>query len=207
MRLIDCTADNRRHAAMTHDISDLEIGKAAEHLVVADLILAGYRAYLTDQGLPYDVILDDGGMFYRVQVKATRALRSVPQRAVHTPGYFFHVKRAGKGGRRSYAEADFDLFALVALDIRAIAYMPFSAAPSNCILLRPPGHIPANNCARAENIDGFPLGRALDAVKAKTTGQAATLEGDGRTFAELMAERLPPGSVKAKALEPKKKSA
>ncbi len=39
------------------------------------------------------------------------------------------------------------------------------------------------------------------------TGQAATLEGDGRTFAEVMAERLPPGSVKAKALEPKKKSA
>jgi DNA modification methylase len=37
------------------------------------------------------------------------------------------------------------------------------------------------------------------------TGQAAVLEGDGRTFAELMAERLPPGSVKAKALEPKKK--
>ena len=43
-------------------LSDLELGKAAEHLVVADLILSGYRAYLTEQGLPYDVVVDHEGI-------------------------------------------------------------------------------------------------------------------------------------------------
>jgi hypothetical protein len=38
----------------------LELGKAAEHIVCADLILAGYRAFLADQGLPYDVVFDQG---------------------------------------------------------------------------------------------------------------------------------------------------
>ncbi len=71
---------------INESISDLEVGKAAEHLVVADLILSGYRAYLTDQGLPYDVVVDVGGRLYRVQVKATRGLRPVPQRAAFTPG-------------------------------------------------------------------------------------------------------------------------
>lgn len=147
-------------------ISDLEIGKAAEHLVVADLILAGYRAYLTDQGLPYDVVLDDGGRFYRVQVKATRGRRAVPQRAAHTPGYLFHVRRSGKGGKRRYSDSDFDLVALVALDIRAIAYLPLADLPQAMIVLRPPGHLPAVNAQRAENMDGFPLEPALDKLRA-----------------------------------------
>lgn len=34
----------------------------------------------------------------------------------------------------------------------------------------------------------------------KFTGQAATLDGDGRTFAEVLAERLPAGAITAKAL-------
>ena len=34
----------------------LQIGKAGEYLVCADLILKGYIAFLSEQGLPYDVI-------------------------------------------------------------------------------------------------------------------------------------------------------
>ena len=56
---------------MNNAVSDLETGRAAEHLVVADLILSGYRAFLTEQGLPYDVVLDCGEKLYRLQVKAT----------------------------------------------------------------------------------------------------------------------------------------
>lgn len=36
----------------------------------------------------------------------------------------------------------------------------------------------------------------------RLTGQAATLEGDGRTFAEVMAERLPPGAVTVEPAKP-----
>ena len=48
----------------------LEIGKAAEHLVCADLIIQGYRAYLSDQGLPYDAVVDVSGHLIRVQIKS-----------------------------------------------------------------------------------------------------------------------------------------
>lgn len=41
----------------------------------------------------------------------------------------------------------------------------------------------------------------------KFTGQAATLEGDGRTFAEVLAERGKPGQVQAKVAKPKSKAA
>ena len=103
---------------------DLEIGKAAEHLVCADLIMSGYRAFLSDQGLPYDILVDIGGSLLRVQVKSTRKPKNHDPKTRSTPGYFFHLRRAGKGGRRRYPENAFDLYALVALDRNAIAYLP-----------------------------------------------------------------------------------
>lgn len=109
-------------------ITDLEIGKAGEHLVCADLILKGYGAYLSDQGLPYDVVCDIGGKLIRIQVKTTRTFRPVPQRVKETPAYLFHIRRCGKGGRRSYDERDFDAMALVALDINKIAYIKLNEA-------------------------------------------------------------------------------
>lgn len=138
-------------------VSDLELGKAAEHLVVADLILQGYRAYLSDQGLPYDVVVDLHGTLLRIQVKATREQRPVPQRAAFTPGYLFHVRRAGKGGLRRYSQGEFDILAFVALDIRKIAYMHFTDGLKQSIVLRPPAHVAAANAARRQNIDEFPF--------------------------------------------------
>lgn len=143
-------------------VSDLEIGKAAEHLVAADLILSGYRAFLSDQGLPYDVVVDLDGRLVRVQVKATRMQRSVPQRTLERPGYLFNHKRSGKNGSRSYAGTEFDIFAFVALDIRCVAYMPFRDAPKQCLILRPPGQMPAKHATRAENIDQLPFGVAVE---------------------------------------------
>lgn len=107
-------------------ISDLAAGHAAEHLVCADLLLQGYTAFLTDQICAYDVAVDVGGRLVRIQVKATRAPRAIPQRAGHFPAYMWHVRRAGKKGARVYAAAAFDMLALVALDTRQIAYMPMS---------------------------------------------------------------------------------
>jgi hypothetical protein len=149
---------------LSEKVADLELGKAAEHLVVADLILQGRRAYLTDQGLPYDVVVDIDGRLLRIQVKSTRCQKAIPQRKYTTPGYLFSVRRAGKGGKRLYSAADFDLVALVALDIRMIAYLPFDEAIKQTIYLRPVGHQPSANATRLRNIDGFPFDRALTAV-------------------------------------------
>lgn len=144
------------------EVTDLELGKAAEYLVVADLILQGYRAYLTDQGLPYDVVLDLDGRLLRIQVKATREMRSVPQRATKIPGYLFHPRRSGKAGRRRYGRAEFDLVAFVALDTRTIAYMPIEDGIKQTIILRPSGYQPARHATRMENIDQFPIQTALE---------------------------------------------
>lgn len=104
-------------------MDDLSCGKAGEHLVCADLILHGYGAFLSDQGLPFDVVADINGRLMKIQVKTTRKPMAVPQRAVRTDKYLFHVRRCGKGGRMSYQDGDIDLFALVAIDTKAIAYL------------------------------------------------------------------------------------
>jgi hypothetical protein len=110
-------------------LSDLAAGKAGEYLVCADLILKGHTAFLSEQGLPFDVIADVSGRLLRVQVKTTRETRAVPQRKeTHTPAYLYHIKRCGKGGKATYGDRDVDLFALVALDTRDIGYLPASLA-------------------------------------------------------------------------------
>jgi hypothetical protein len=99
---------------------ELEIGKAAEHLVCSDLILQGYRAFLSDQGLPYDVVVDHQNTLIRVQVRSTTKLFKGPKHK--TPVYRFQL-RSGKGARRRLTSDKFDVLACVALDMRKIAYL------------------------------------------------------------------------------------
>jgi len=105
-------------------MNDMQAGKAGEFLVCADLILQGYSVSTATEGLHYDILVDDGGKFYRVQVKTTRTHRATPQRKNYTPSYLFHARRCGKGGRYSYSNLDIDVMAFVALDSKLIAYLP-----------------------------------------------------------------------------------
>ena len=105
------------------DISDLACGKAGEYLVCADLILGGLVAFPSEQGLCFDVVVEIGQRLAKVQVKTTRTVRSIPQRREHQAGYLFQVKRMGKRGAKCYAPGTVDIFALVALDSREIAYL------------------------------------------------------------------------------------
>lgn len=102
---------------------ELQVGKAGEYLVCADLILKGFVAFPSEQGLPYDVLLDTGTRIFRIQVKTTTGPRIVPQRAGECKAYIFNVKRAGRGNTKRYTNADIDLFALVSLDTRKVAYL------------------------------------------------------------------------------------
>lgn len=135
-------------------VTDLAAGTAAEHLVCADLLLAGYRTFLADQNCPYDVAVDVAGRLVRIQVKATRCQRAIPQRANHVPAYLWHVRRAGKAGARVYQAGDFDLLALVALDIRRIAYLPPSHTKQT-VHIRPPG------AKGGKHFDSYPFNLAL----------------------------------------------
>ena len=82
--------------------TDLDVGTAGEHLVCADLLLGGYVAFRADQNCAYDVAVDLGGRLIRLQVKSTRAVKPIPQRETESLAYQWHVRRAGKGGRRNY---------------------------------------------------------------------------------------------------------
>jgi PD-(D/E)XK nuclease superfamily protein len=103
-------------------IDDLELGKAGEHLVCADLILKGYKAYLSDQGLPYDVVCDIGNRLIRIQVKTT-AHTVIRQEERKTAGYMFTLKLVGKNKNGIFQNDKVDLFALVATDESNIAYL------------------------------------------------------------------------------------
>lgn len=111
-------------------ISDLQIGKAGEYLVCADLILKGHVAFLSEQGLPFDVVLNIDGRLYKIQVKTTREAKHIPQRKSDIPAYIFHIGingcgKKGKKRRSKYDSKQVDFFALVALDSKRIAYIPY----------------------------------------------------------------------------------
>lgn len=105
------------------DSKEMQIGKAGEYLVCADLILKGFVAYPSEQGLPYDVVLDIDGKLYKVQVKTTTTYRTVPQRKGDVKSYVFSINRKGKYGKKRYGKDEIDIFALVCLDTKQIGYL------------------------------------------------------------------------------------
>ena len=104
-------------------IDDMQAGKAGEYLVCADLIEKGFIAYPSEQGLPYDVVLDVGGKLFKIQVKATRTHKQTPQRVSNVNTYAFNVKRRGKFNKSKHTKESCDFFAFVALDEKQIGYL------------------------------------------------------------------------------------
>ncbi len=104
-------------------VDDMQIGKAGEYLVCVDLIKRGYVAYPSEQGLPYDVVLDMGGELIKVQVKTTRTHKQTPQRVSNSNTYAFNIKRCGKKNKSNHTSESCHIFALVALDESTIGYM------------------------------------------------------------------------------------
>lgn len=127
-----------RHHALRVS-AEMEVGRAGEYLVMADLLLNGWVAYPTSQGVPYAIAVDIGDRGIRVQVKATKMPKTPASLNRGSPLYVFHTRRAGKGGRRRYNADDFDVLALVALDRRLIAYYALVDTRNDCIAIRVPG--------------------------------------------------------------------
>lgn len=114
---------------------ELQIGKAGEYIVCADVIMMGLIAYPSEQGLPYDVVIDNGNKLLKCQVKTTEKPRLIPQRAKENYAYIFNIKRHGKNNVKRYTKSDVDLFALVELETRSVAYILNNEMP-NTINLR-----------------------------------------------------------------------
>jgi hypothetical protein len=104
-----------------------EIGAAGEHIVCADVLLHGLRAYQSAQGLPYDVVIDRGFGLLRVAIKSTLKALKRPKREGLRLCYQFAVTRSrrlrsGKTDARKYLETDVDIVAFCALNIQRVAY-------------------------------------------------------------------------------------
>jgi len=100
--------------------NELQIGKAGEHLVCADLLLQGYNAFLSDQGLSYDVIVDCNNKLYKIQVKSTKTIIDYKKsRKV----YRFGLKRGCGVKKKCSIKDGIDIVAFVILDTKSIAYL------------------------------------------------------------------------------------
>lgn len=183
----------------------LEIGKAAEHLVCADLILSGYRCFLSDQGLPYDVVVDVAGRLIRVQVKASCFARNVNASGrSERMAYSFGVRAAGKGNRRRLSNDACDLVALVALDIGVIAYLPISVVGQTA-QIPPPGTVLTTKFKSlsqwARTIDEFPFEAAISGDMAFYSRARRRLTHcvHGHEYTEDNTTRLSNGGVSCRA--------
>ena len=103
--------------------NELQIGKAGEYLVCADAVIMGLIAYPSEQGLPYDVVIDTGKSLLKCQVKTTSGVRTVPQRNTESKAYIFNIKRHGKNAQKRYGIEEVDLFALCDLETRSVIYL------------------------------------------------------------------------------------
>ena len=138
---------------------ELLLGAAGEHLVCADLLAAGYKAFRTDQSCPYDVAVEVAGRLIRLQVKTTRAARPYAQRGQrHVTGYVWGLRR-GKGANRCYGSHEMDVVALVALDTKQIAYLPITDLPQGF-------QIPVSGARQSKRrFSDFPFDKAMNALR------------------------------------------
>lgn len=150
------------------DLNDLEIGKAGEHLVCADLILNGYSCVLTGQGLKYDILLEANYKLYKIQVKTTRGERIPYTSDSKTPVYIFSIGRNGKKNCNSfYEENDVDIFALVSLEEKYIAYIPYTKVSSN-LLFRNPKRRFEYSGGTGRFINEFPIDKIINPLNLNT---------------------------------------
>lgn len=97
---------------------ELQIGKAGEHLVCCDLIEKGYNAFLADQGLPYDVIVDTENGLKKVSVKTCLKKSN---HGKNKNAYRFLLRRGKKP--KSILSDTIDYAAFVFLDKRIVQYI------------------------------------------------------------------------------------
>lgn len=137
------------------------IGRAGEHVVCTELLMAGYECFLAEGKAPYDIIADVDRRLVRIQVKTTSGVKLCVQRVNETPVYAFSARRVGKMQRKGYEEGQADLVAYVALDRRIVAYMPaFHIAQSSTFRLREYEDVYYTKTGMF--IDDFPLKAALE---------------------------------------------
>lgn len=95
------------------------LAKAGEHLAAFELMIRGINVTVAAEGLPYDLLAEIDGTIAKVQVKTASSPKD-------RGNYCFDLKCGShKAAKRSvaYGPESVDLFAIVALDIRKVAFI------------------------------------------------------------------------------------
>ena len=142
------------------------IGRAGEHIVIAELLMAGHEAFICEGKAPFDVAAIIDRRLVRIQVKTTAGYKQCPQRQNSTPVYAFSARKIGKLQRQGYQEGDAELVAYVALDRRAAAYMP-AAKIAQSTTLRIRAFADQYYCKTGMFFEDYPLDRALGELYAR----------------------------------------
>ena len=102
--------------------SELEMGKCGEYYAIFKLAKQGFVAYPSDQGLPYDVVVDVGGRLLRGQVKSTYGRKDYGRmKDIYRWG-----TRSAKGANRPALADRCDFYAFVSISDEKIAFMATS---------------------------------------------------------------------------------
>ena len=110
------------------------LGDLSEIKVEADLVGNGVNTFVPRQTLPYDLVIELNGEFYRVQIKrASSHYRFDDDRAVEA-----QLKTSGRDyngtKRRKYSVDDFDILAVYCVPWDEVAYEKWDEAKT-CITL------------------------------------------------------------------------
>jgi len=98
------------------EVSALSIGRTGELIASAALELLGHQATAVADR-KYDLLVDCGSKFIRVQVKASFSTEA------RGPNYQFKTAH-GRHSKKTYVDGQVDIFALVAVDERRCVFLP-----------------------------------------------------------------------------------
>lgn len=107
--------------------NNLELGKAGEHFALYELIKQGYVAFLSDQGLPYDILVDINGSILRGQVKSTHGHSNYGK----STNCLRFGTRSGKGATRAARSDACDFYAFVSIHDKTASFFCVSELLSN----------------------------------------------------------------------------
>lgn len=97
--------------------SALSIGRTGELIAAAALEIIGYHA-IPVSNKKYDLLVDCGDRFLRIQVKACTSPRE--------RGQYAFKSAHGASSKKKYTEDEVDIFAFVALDVRRCMFLAAS---------------------------------------------------------------------------------
>ncbi|HCQ7399752.1 TPA: hypothetical protein ACYESC_003309 [Klebsiella pneumoniae] len=100
-------------------VNELEMGKCGEYYAIFSLTKQGFICFPSDQGLPYDIVVQSEGRLLRGQVRSTLRMRDYGK----SKNVYRFSTRTGKGSIRATQCGCCDFYAFVVIEDEKIGFM------------------------------------------------------------------------------------